>query len=92
MFEIAKEARLRPHELAKILKVSRVTVSMWFNGHANPHRLLEERVAKVLDAIDSAMETGELPVPFDVSRRERGHYIQKVLDKHLGGGDSTQEN
>lgn len=85
MFEVAKEARLQPHDMAKLLKVSRITVSMWFNGHSKPHRLLGDRVDKLLDAIRAAVEAGELPVPHDVSRRERGHYIQKVLGKHLDG-------
>lgn len=89
MFEIAKEARLQPHDLAKLLKVSRITVSMWFNGHSKPHRLLADRVEKLLDAIRQAVEAGELPVPHDVSRRERGHYIQKAVGKRLGA--ETQE-
>lgn len=89
MFEIAKEARLQPHDLAKLLKISRITVSMWLNGHSRPHRLLTERVEKLLDAIRAAVDAGELPVPHDVSRRERGHYIQKVLEKHLGGEVTT---
>lgn len=84
MFEIAKEARLKPHEIAKLLKVSRITVSMWFNGHSKPHRMIADKVERLLDSIASAMETGELPVPHDISRRERGHYIQKVLGKRLG--------
>ena len=89
MFEIAKEARLQPHDLAKLLKVSRITVSMWFNGHSKPHRLLADRVEKLIDAIAKAVDAGELPVPHDVSRRERGHYIQKSLAKYLDGGEAT---
>lgn len=84
MFEIAKDARLQPHDLAKLLKINRITVSMWFNGHSNPHRLLEQRVEKLLDAIKASVEAGELPVPHDITRRERGHYIQTVLGKRLG--------
>lgn len=89
MFEIVKEARLKPHEVAKLLKVSRVAVSMWFNGHSNPHRLLREPVGKLLDAVHQAMDAGELPVPHDISRRERGLYIQKVLGKRLGDETET---
>lgn len=89
MFEIAKEAKLLPHDLAKLLKVSRITVSMWFNGHSKPHRLLTERVEKLVDAIRLAVDAGELPVPHDVSRRERGHYIQTCLKQYLDEGKST---
>jgi DNA-binding XRE family transcriptional regulator len=90
MFEIAKEARLQPHDLAKLLEVSRITVSMWFNGHSKPHRLLADRVEKLLDAIRQSVDAGELPVPHDVSRRERGHYIQKTVGKRLDA--ETQDN
>ncbi len=90
MFEIAKDARLMPHDLAKILKINRITVSMWFNGHSKPHRFLQDRVEKLLDVIRLAVEAGDLPVPHDVTRRERAHYIQKVLSKHSGEAE-TQE-
>lgn len=89
MFTVAKEARLQPHDMAKLLKVSRITVSMWFNGHSKPHKLLNDRVSKLLDAIREAVDVGELPVPHDVSRRERGHYIQKVLGRRLDGEVTT---
>ena len=79
MFDTAKAAKLQPHDLAKLLKVSRVTVSAWYNGHTNPHRLLADRVAKMLDAIAAAVKGGALPVPHDVPRRERGHYIATAL-------------
>jgi hypothetical protein len=80
MFEIAKEARLQPSDLAKLLKVNRITVSMWFNGHSRPHKLLTQRVKNLLDQIDHAVQVGTLPVPHDVTRRERSHYIQKALN------------
>ena len=83
MFEIVKTARLNPHELAKMLSVSRVTVSMWVNGHNKPHQLIEARVLKLLDAVKSAVDSGDLPVPFDVTRRERPHYVNKTLVRHL---------
>lgn len=79
MFAIAKDARLQPADLAKLLKVNRVTVSMWFNGHTAPHRLLDDRVQQLLERIRQALETGDLPVPYDITRRERGHYIHKIL-------------
>lgn len=83
MFDNAKAARLRPDDLAKLLKVSRVTVSLWFNGHTRPHHLLAERVDKVLTAIQAAMEAGDFPVPHDITRRERGLFIQNTVNKHL---------
>ena len=87
MFETAKAARLLPHEIAKLLGVSRVTVSAWYNGHTLPHRILANRVAKLLDAIAVAVNNGALPVPHDIPRRERGHYIRTALKPYTPGGD-----
>lgn len=72
-------ARLRPDDVAKLLNISRVTVSLWFNGHTQPHKLLTERVKALLDAVDLAIEGGKLPVPHEISRRERGLYIKRVV-------------
>lgn len=88
MFEIVKEAELRPHDLSKIAKVSRVTASMWLNGHTKPHPLIKERVEKLLDVIRAAVESGDLPVPPDVTRRERAHYIQKALELRGWGNNN----
>ena len=53
MFQRAKEeAKLRPDDLAKLLKVSRVTVSLWFNGHTKPHHLLSKRTIQHVDALE----------------------------------------
>lgn len=83
MFDICKQAKLRPDDLAKLLKVSRTTVSLWFNGHTKPHHLLVRRVERVVAAITAAYEAQELPVPYDVNRRERGLYIANTVKKHL---------
>lgn len=83
MFQIVRDANLLPHEIARVLKVSRVTVSMWVNGHTKPHRLLAEKVAKLLDAITSAIDDGDFPVPPSVKRKEREAFIRGVLVKHL---------
>lgn len=77
-----RQARLGPVDIAKLLGVSRVTVSGWLNGHAQPHHLLSTRVQGILDNVGHALEAGELPVPHDVNRRERGLYIQQVLARH----------
>ena len=83
MFQVAKDARLRPDDIAKLMKLSRVTVSLWFNGHTKPHHLIAKRVDKLLAAIKSAMDAGDLPLPHDVGRRERGMYIHNTVAAHL---------
>lgn len=84
MFSNARdEAKLLPSDLAKLLDVNRCTVSFWFNDRSKPHVQLQAKVNKCLDAVSKAFDVGDLPVPHDVSRRERAHYIQQVILKQL---------
>ena len=80
MFKYVKAAELRPCDIAKLLGVSRVTVSLWLNGRNNPHHLIAGRVQKLLDAVHLAVENASFPVPRDISRRERGLYIRTALE------------
>ena len=82
MFEPVIAAGLQPNDLAKLLKVNRITSSQWLNGHTLPHLLHRERVQKLVDAVDAAVQDGKLPVPLDVTRRERGLYIQNALSPY----------
>jgi hypothetical protein len=84
MFEPVKQAQLQPHDLAKLLKLNRITVSMWLNGHAMPHKLHREKVQELVDAIQVALDDGKFPVPLEVTRRERGLYIRNALDGRWG--------
>jgi predicted transcriptional regulator len=79
MIETFKEAKLLPHEVAHVLGISRVTVSMWYNGHTKPHRLHEDKVQKLVDDVKQAMESAALPVPSGVARRDRLDYIGSTL-------------
>lgn len=83
MFKVLKKAGLKPADFAKLIKVHRVTVSLWVNGHNNPHALLSSRVSKMLDAVKAALDAGDLPLSFDVVRRERALHIQRAVLKHL---------
>lgn len=92
MFDVAKDAGVLPNDIAKHLGVHRVTVSSWFNGHNEPHRYLKDKVDKLLDAIDAAVETGELPVPRDIRPRDRSGYVDRVITRHLGAEEATDSN
>ena len=83
MFDIVRTAELLPHEIDKILGVSRVTVSMWVNGHNKPHRLLENKVGTLLDVMHRAVEGGDLPLSPDVPREERHAKLLSIVAKHL---------
>jgi transcriptional regulator with XRE-family HTH domain len=82
MFTVAKAARLRPDDIAKLCKVSRCTASLWMNGHTKPHHLLRDRVAGVLAAIKAAMEAGDFPIPHEISRRERDLFVKNTVEAH----------
>lgn len=84
MFTIAKEqAKLLPSDLAKLLSINRCTVSFWYAGKTSPHAMIRAKVDRLLDAVAAAVQAGDLPVPHDISRRERGLYITQHLVKHL---------
>lgn len=82
-FTPLKTARLGPADVSKVLEVSRVTVSGWFNGHTQPHHLLTRRVQRMVDSVNAAIVNGDLPIPHHVKRRERGFYIDTALAKAL---------
>jgi hypothetical protein len=82
MFEPVVEAELQPHDLARILKLNRVTVSMWLNGHCLPHRLHIEKVQKLIDAVNEAVEAGKLPLPDGTPRRDREQLISSALENY----------
>lgn len=79
-FTPVTDAKLGPHDLAMLAKVTRVTASLWLNDHKQPHHLHAANVQEIVDAIAAAVQAGRLPVPANVSRRERGLYIQKAIE------------
>lgn len=79
MFEIVHEAKLLPHELARLLNVSRISTSLWLNGHRKPHRILADRVEALLDRIRVAVENDDLPLSPDIKRQARAKCIDDIL-------------
>lgn len=82
-FKIYRTAKVRVSDVSKLLQVSRVTASMWFNDHSQPHRLIEKRVEKLTLAVTAAVSAGDLPVSDDVPRAERFSKIKQVITAHL---------
>jgi hypothetical protein len=79
MFEHVHKAGLLPHDLARLLKLNRITVSLWMNGHSKPHRILTTAVEELLDRVHKAVEDGHLPLPDGVRRKDRSALIDKIL-------------
>lgn len=82
MFDILETAGLKPSNVAKLLNVSRVAVSLWMNGHSEPHRLIQRRVDRLLSAVKAAVKAGDLPLSDDVPRKNRHAEIAKVIHRH----------
>lgn len=77
--EVFRQAGLGPADLSLLLNVSRVTASLWLNGHSRPHLLLEERVDRLLHAVRDAVAAGRLPLSDDIPRRERKWHLRRIL-------------
>ena len=76
-FDIIKRAGIYHREFAKLVGVSRVTVSLWVLGRQTPSPLARDKAQSVLDAIEAATTAGNLPLV------GRGPHRQKVLDQLL---------
>lgn len=74
-----REAGLRPKHLAPILGISRVTASIWLNGHGDPHVLLRKKVDTLAALVMKALDAGKLPIPEDVSKSEEVEYLKATL-------------
>lgn len=83
MFEILKDAGLTPSTVARLLNVSRVAVSLWVNGHSQPHRLIERRVDRLLQAVESAVVAKDLPLSEDVPKKNRFAETSRIIYRHL---------
>lgn len=77
--ELLRLAKLTPVDISRCVGVSRVTASLWVNSRTQPHSLIREKVDRFIDAVRQAVQAERLPVPYSVTRRERGHYLRSVL-------------
>lgn len=82
-FDILRKAGIHDGDFAEVTGVSRTTVSLWVNGHANPHRLHEKRIALVLAAVKSAVEAKDLPLKEVLKRDARVRKLGAILATHV---------
>lgn len=88
-FDVVKTAGLTVTDFAKIAGVSRVTASLWINGHSAPHALHASKIARLLKALTKAIKSRQLPAPGGMSRTSYVRYVKSVLSNHLKAlGDS----
>lgn len=82
MFEAIKRSEIKVTEAAKLLNVSRVSVSCWVNNRKKPHKFIKRRVEEFIDAVESAERNGKLPISKDTPRENRIQVLISVLDNH----------
>ena len=84
--KLVKNAGLHVDEFAAFCDVSRVAVYVWFNGGAiNPLR--KPRIDKLKAALQSAIDTGDLPIERPkirrVEKKDVTARIRAIVIKHL---------
>lgn len=80
--ELLKQAEIGVGEFAKLAGVSRVTASLWVNGHAEPHSLHKEKIDKLWVAISTACGDASLPLGGKVPKADRAAKLAEVVAAH----------
>lgn len=83
LVDTLKKAELGPSEVARLLNLSRVTVSLWMNGHNKPHSLLAHRVDTLQRAVAKALDEDLLPLESGMKRRDRRFKLEDIIDAML---------
>lgn len=63
MKQLLSAAGIGVSAFAKLAGISRVTASLWVNGHTKPHALHAARIEELLARIRQRVSTCELPLP-----------------------------
>lgn len=80
--ELLKKAEVGVGEFAKLAGVSRVTASLWINGHAAPHTLHKDKIDRLWVAISIACGDGTLPLSGKVLKADRAAKLAEVVAAH----------
>lgn len=75
-------AGLKRKEIGKIVGVSATSAGLWMLGHREPHYLLEPRIKPIIEAVDAAVDAGELPLSATIPRDDRLPKIKEIIDRH----------
>jgi len=82
-FTIVTKAGISQSDFAKIIGVSRVSVSKWMTGKAAPHHLHAKRIGQLVTAVHMATEAGDLPLPKGLDSNQVVRRVKQVLVTHL---------
>lgn len=87
--ELLHKAGITQGELARLLRISRVSINLWVSGRRTPGPFHEPRFTQILQRIQNALEAGTLPLD---TRRKRGEATDERIAqiaaqlKAAGGG------
>lgn len=70
-FTLISRAGLTQAEFAHLCGVSRVTVSLWVNGHAVPHYLHDGHIAGALAVLQRGLADNRFPVKVPLGDAQR---------------------
>lgn len=77
-----KASQITQGEFARLLKVSRVTVSGWITNRMGVHEMRKPRVVRLLKVIEQAVADGHFPLR-ETPRPKRFDAIRSVLVGYL---------
>lgn len=86
-FENVVTAGIKPRHVTRLVGVSRVTASNWLRGVTQPHHFVGPKAQALIDAVDSAIEAGELPVPHQLPPDEQSVRTVSVVRKYMESDD-----
>ena len=78
-FTVIQRGGLTQSEFATLAGVSRVTTNMWVTGKMAPHRFIKDRVATVLEALETAIKNDKLPLPKSIPRHNRPAALAELV-------------
>lgn len=78
-FTIIKRAGMSQLEFATLVGVNRVTANLWVRGKMSPHRFISQKIAQVIEAMQSAIDHQELPISADTPKLKRMQLIRGAV-------------
>lgn len=82
-FTIVTKAGISQSDFARIINVSRVSVSKWMTGKGMPHQLHIKKIEQIVTAIKMATKAGDLPLPRGLDSKQVVRRVKQILVTHL---------